>query len=73
MHYAKPILIGTEPMRDFKYGVVSTQPGMLLLSVPVNPALRPISISIRFLNADTFIATSSNQPLQTTGAIERCR
>lgn len=68
-HYAKPIQIGTH----WDYDVSMQQPGMLVLSLPVGSSPRPISISIKFLDADTFIATSSERPLETTGAIERCK
>lgn len=68
-HYAKRIQIGTH----WDYDVSMQQPGMLVLSLPVGSSPRPISISIKFLDADTFIATSSERPLETTGAIERCK
>ncbi|HEY2618492.1 MAG TPA: hypothetical protein VGI78_14225 [Acetobacteraceae bacterium] len=71
VHYAKPISpAATAPI--FDYDVVSTQPDVLVLKGPMSTA-RPPSVTIKFLDADTYIATSSSQPFQTTGAIERCR
>jgi hypothetical protein len=72
VHYAKPISSSAPSLRDFDYDVVSTQPDVLVLKGPMSAA-RPPSVSIKFLDADTYIATSSSQPFQTTGAIERCK
>jgi hypothetical protein len=72
VHYTKPLSSAAPSLRDFNYDVVSTQPDVLVLKGPTSTA-RPPSVSIKFLDADTYIATSSSQPLQTTGAIERCK
>ena len=60
-------------LRDFDYDVVSTQPDVLVLKAPIVHRDAQPSVSIKFLDADTYIATSSSQPFQTTGAIERCK
>jgi hypothetical protein len=39
---------------------------------PISSA-RPASVTIRFLDADTYVATNSERPLGSTGVIERCR
>ncbi len=76
LHYTKPAASPSPLITDFNYDVVSTQPDMLVLSGPIfaaRPNPHPASISIRFLDPDTYIATSSDRPFQTTGAIERCK
>lgn len=76
VHYAKPLSSATPPRQDFDFDIVSIQPDTLVLSGPVSasrPNPRPASVSIKFLGADTYIATSSDRPYQTTGTIERCK
>jgi hypothetical protein len=76
VHYAKPISSALPPQQDFDFDIVSTQPDMLVLSGPVSatrPNLHSASVSIKFLDADTYIATNSDRPSQTTGTIERCK
>jgi hypothetical protein len=76
MHYAKPIPAGTRVLQDVDFAVVSVQSDTLVLSPPVaatGPIPHPVSISIKFLDANAYIASSSDRPLQTTGVIERCR
>jgi hypothetical protein len=76
MHYAKPIPAGTRTLQDVDFVVVSVQPDTLVLSPPAaatGPIPHPVSITIKFLDANTYIASSSDRPLQTTGVIERCR
>jgi hypothetical protein len=65
IHYAR-----SRPAADFD--VVSVQRDTIVLSAP-GPGANPISIFIKLLTADTYIANTSYQPLETTGAIERCR
>jgi hypothetical protein len=54
------------------FDVVSVEPAAIVLSSS-GPAGHPISIFIKFLTADTYIANTSYLPLQSTGVIERCR
>jgi hypothetical protein len=68
VHYAKPLATGSE----FDFNIVSAQPDGLVLSGPISSA-RPASVTIRFLDADTYVATNSERPLGSTGVIERCR
>jgi len=58
--------------RATDFDVVSVEPDAIVLSGP-GPGAHPISVFIKFLTADTYIANNSYQPLQTTGVIERCR
>lgn len=76
MHYTKPIPSGTRALQDVDFAVVSVQSDALVLSPPAaatGPVPHPVSISIKFLDANTYIATNSDRPLQSTGVIERCR
>jgi hypothetical protein len=76
MHYTKPVPAGAKSLQDVDFDVVSVQPDTLVLSAPVSatgPIPHPVSISIKFMDANTYIASSSARPLQTTGVIERCR
>ncbi len=76
LHYAKPLVSASPPLKDFDYAVVSVQPDTIVLSGPLSAArsnLRPASITIKFLDANTYTATASDRPLQTTGVIERCK
>jgi hypothetical protein len=68
VHYMKPIA-GNSAL-DFD--IVSVRPDTIVLSAP-RLGVGPISIFIKFLTADTYMANNSAQPLQTTGVIERCR
>ena len=75
MHYAKPVPAGAKTLQDVDFDVVSAQPDTLVLA-PVSatgPIPHPVSISIKFLDANTYIANNSDRPLQTTGVIERCK
>lgn len=65
VHYARS-------QRAADFDVVSVQPDTIVLSAP-GPGANPISIFIKFLTADTYIANNSYEPLETTGVIERCR
>ena len=76
LHYAKPLVSASPPLKDFDYAVVSVQPDIIVLSGPISavrPNLRPASITIKFLDANTYTATASDRPFQTTGVIERCK
>jgi hypothetical protein len=65
IHYAKS-------QGAAEFDVVSVQPDTMMLSASA-PGGYPISIFIKFLTADTYIANTSYRPLQSTGVIERCR
>lgn len=70
--YAKP----HEPLQHLEFAVVSTAPDTMVLK-PLNFTIPsssgPVLVTLNFQDANTFLLSSSNKPVGSSGTIERCR
>jgi hypothetical protein len=76
LRYAKPYRNGPKMVETVDFNVLSATPDTLVLS-KVDPAAPTGSSSVRvyfkFIDANTFVLTSSNDPEGSSGAIARCQ
>jgi hypothetical protein len=76
VRYAKPFQDGSKLITDLDFDVVAAKPDSIVLSelnsaAPTNP--RPALVYVQFLDANTYSLSRSDQPMKSSGTIERCR
>jgi len=74
VRYAKPFLDGSTLVTELDYEVVLAKPDSIVLlelnpTIPVNP---PNKVYVQFLDANTFALSRSDEPMKSSGTIERC-
>jgi hypothetical protein len=73
--YAKPFLDGSTFVTNLEYEVVLAKPDSIVLSelnsaAPGNP--RSNRVYVQFLDANTFSLSRSDEPMKSSGTVERC-
>lgn len=76
VHYAKPYKGPSGIHTELNFDVVSTKPDMLVLSDPASVGpdkARPTEVYIKFIEANSFSLSRSDEPLGSSGTIARCQ
>jgi len=75
VRYAKPFQDGLTLVTNLDFDVVLAKPDSIVLSepnsvTPINPS--PTQVYVQFLDANTYSLSRSDDPLKSSGTVERC-